>query len=67
MKLILTIFSKKNYMGAVMSLTLAIQAFGRSLNTSVCEIYYHKAAFLLVETVMHKISISIYGKNVPIL
>ena len=37
--------------------------FGKSLNTSLCEIYDHKAAFLLVKTVVHKISISIYGKK----
>ena len=58
-------------MGDVMSHPLANQAetclFGRSLNTSLCKIYDHKAAFLLVKTVLHKISISIYGKNVPIL
>ena len=44
--------------------------FGRSLNTSLCEIYDHKAAFLLVKTVLHKnfnLQFSIYGKNVPIL
>ena len=28
--------------------------FGRSLNTSLSEIYDHKAAFLLVKTVLHK-------------
>ena len=28
--------------------------FSRSLNTSLCEIYDHKAAFLLVKTVLHK-------------
>ena len=77
-------------MGDVTSHPLANQAeaclFGRSLNTSLCEIYDHKAAFLLVKTVIHKhfnlhiwkkrtdiidyivpVSISIYGKNVPIL
>ena len=54
-------------MGDVTSHPLANQAeaylFGRSLNTSLCEIYDHKAAFLLVKTVVHKISISIYGKK----
>ena len=42
-------------MGDVMSHPLANQAevclFGRSLNTSLCEIYDHKAAFLLVKTI----------------
>ena len=28
--------------------------FGRSLNTSLCEIFDHKAAFQLVKTVLHK-------------
>ena len=28
--------------------------FGRSLNTSLCEIYQLKAAFLLIKTVLHK-------------
>ena len=41
-----------------MSHPLANQAkaclFGRSLNTSLCEIYDHKAEFLLVKTVLHK-------------
>ena len=45
-------------MGDVTSHPLANQAeaclFGRSLNTSLCEIYDHKAAFLLVKTVVHK-------------
>ena len=45
-------------MDDVTSLPLANQAeaclFGRSLNTSLCEIYDHKAAFLLVKTVLHK-------------
>ena len=45
-------------MGDVMSHPLANQAeaclFGRSLNTSLCEIYDQKAAFLLVKTVLHK-------------
>ena len=58
-------------MGDVTSHPLANQAeaclFDRSLNTSICEIYDHKAEFLLVKTVVHKNSISIYGKNVPIL
>ena len=45
-------------MGDVSSHPLVNQAeaclFGRSLNTSLCEIYDHKAAFLLVKTVLHK-------------
>ena len=45
-------------MDDVTSLPLASQAeaclFDRSLNTSLCEIYDHKAAFLLVKTVVHK-------------
>ena len=45
-------------MGDVTSHPLANQAeaclFGRSLNPSLCEIYDHKAAFLLVKTVLHK-------------
>ena len=44
-------------MGDVTSHPLANQAeaylFGRSLNTSLCEIYDHKAAFLLVKTVVY--------------
>ena len=54
-------------MGDVTSHPLANQAeaclFGRSLNTSLCEIYDFKAAFLLVKTVVHKNLISIYGKK----
>ena len=45
-------------MGDVTSHPLANQAeaclFGRSLNTSLSKIYDHKAAFLLVKTVLHK-------------
>ena len=45
-------------MSDVTSHPLANQAeaclFGRSLNTSLCEIYDHKAAFLLVKPVLHK-------------
>ena len=45
-------------MGDVTSHPLANQAeaclFGRSLNTSLCEIYDFKAALLLVKTVVHK-------------
>ena len=45
-------------MDDVLSLPLANQAeaclFGRSLNTSLCETCDHKAAFLLVKTVLHK-------------
>ena len=38
--------------------------FGKSLNTSLCEIYDHKAAFLLVKTVVHKnLNLHIYGKK----
>ena len=58
-------------MGDVTSHPLANQAeaclFGRSLNTSFCEIYDHKAAFLLVKTVVHKNLISIYGKKRTVL
>ena len=45
-------------MDDVTSLPLANQAeaclFGRSLNTSLCEIYDPNAAFLLAKTVLHK-------------
>ena len=45
-------------MSDVMSHPLANQAdaclFDRSLDTSLCEIYDHKAAFSLVKTVSHK-------------
>ena len=45
-------------MGDVTSHPLANQAkaclFGRSLNTSLCEIYDRNAAFLLIKTVLHK-------------
>ena len=45
-------------MADVTSHPLANQAeaylFGRSLTTPLCEIYDHKAAFLLVKTVVHK-------------
>ena len=45
-------------MSDVTSHPLANQAeaclFGRLLNTSLCEIYDHKAAFLLVKAVLHK-------------
>ena len=45
-------------MGDVTSHPLANQAepclFGSSLKTSLCEMYDHKAAFLLVKTVLHK-------------
>ena len=60
-------------MGDVMSHPLANQAeaclFGRSLNTSLCEIYDLKAAFLLVKTVVHK-NFNLHNymeKNIPIL
>ena len=58
-------------MGDVTSLPQANQAeaslFSRSLNTSLCEIYEHKAAFHWSKQSYTKISIYIYGKNVPIL
>ena len=45
-------------MGDVTSHPLANQAkaclFGTSLNTSLCELYDHKAVFLLVKSVLHK-------------
>ena len=54
-------------MGDVTSHPLANQAeaclFGRSLNTSLCEIYDHKAAFYWSKQSYTKISISIYGKK----
>ena len=44
-------------MGDVTSHPLANQAkaclFGRSLNTSLCEIYDYKTTFLLAKTVLH--------------
>ena len=59
---------QKKYIQYVTSqILIQSDLFGRSLNTSLCEIYDHKAAFLLVKTVLHKISISLYGKAVPIL
>ena len=58
-------------MGDVTSHSLANQAeaslFGRSLNTSLCEISDHKAAFLLVKTVLHKNFTLHIWKKVPIL
>ena len=59
-------------MGDVASHPLANQAeaclFGRSLNTSLCEIYDHKAAFLLVKTVLHKnFSLHIWIKRTNII
>ena len=42
--------------------------FGRSLNTSLCEIYDHKAAFLLVKTVLHKnFTLHIWKKRTDII
>ena len=45
-------------MGDVTSHPLANQAeaclFGKLLNTSLCKIYDHRVAFLLVKTVVHK-------------
>ena len=37
------------------------------MNTSLSIIVDHKAAFLLVKTVLHKISISIYGRRTKII
>ena len=59
-------------MGDVTSDPLANQAeaclFGRSLNTSLCEIYDHKAAFLLVKTVVHKnLNLHIWKKRTDII
>ena len=57
-------------MKLVKSYALANQVcllFDRSLNTYLCEIYDHKAAFLLVKTVIQNSLISIYGKGVRIL
>ena len=68
--MILGIISKKNYIKLLTSRALANQIcllFDRSWNTSLSKIVHNKAAFLLVKTVLHKISISIYGKDVPIL
>ena len=58
-------------MGDVTSHHLANQAeacmFGRSLNTSLCEIYDHKTAFLLVKTVVHKnFNLHIWKKSTDI-
>ena len=70
--MILTISSKKYYTGDVTSHPLANQAeaclFGRSLNTSLCEIYDHKAAFLLVKTVLDKnFNLHIWKKRTDII
>ena len=59
-------------MDDVTSLSHANQAeaclFGRSLNTSLCEIYDHKAAFLLVKTVLHKhFNLHIWKKRTDII
>ena len=59
-------------MGDVTSHPLANQAetclFGRSLNTSLCEIYDHKAAFLLVKTVLHKnLNLHVWKKRTDII
>ena len=59
-------------MGDVTSHPLANQAeaylFGRSLNTSLCEIYDHTAAFLLVKTVLHKnFNLHIWKKRTDII
>ena len=59
-------------MGDVTSHPLANQAeacpFGRSLNTSRCETYDHKAAFLLGKTVLHKnFNLYIWKKRIDII
>ena len=59
-------------MADVTSPPLANQAeaclFGRSLNTSLCEIYDHKAAFLFVKTVLHKnFNLHIWKKRTDII
>ena len=59
-------------MSDVTSHPLANQAeaclFGRSLNTSLCEIYDHKAAFLLVKAVLHKyFNLHIWKKRTDII
>ena len=59
-------------MGDVTSHPLANQAgaclFGRSLNSSLCEIYDHKAAFLLIKTVLHKnFTLHIWTKRTDII
>ena len=41
--------------------------FGRSLNTYLCEIYDHKAAFPLVKTVVRNSLISIWKRCTDIL
>ena len=59
-------------MGDVTSHPLANQAeaylFGRSLKTSLCEIYDHKAAFLLAKIVLHKnFNLHIWKKRTDII
>ena len=57
-------------MSDVTSHPLAKQSclFGRSLNTSFCEIYDHKAAFLLAKTVLHKnFNLHIWKKRTDII
>ena len=59
-------------MGNVTSLPLANQAevclFSRSLNTSLCKIYEHKAALPLVKTVLHKnFNLHIWKKRTDII
>ena len=59
-------------MGDVTSHPLANQAeaclFGKSLNTSLCEIYDHKAAILLAKTVLHKnFNLHIWKKRIDII
>ena len=51
------------------SQTLANQdcLFDRSVNTSLCIIFDHKAAFVLVKTVIRNSLISIYGKDIQII
>ena len=59
-------------MGDVTSHPLANQAeaclFGRSLNTSLCEIYDYKTAFLLIKTVLHtNFNLHIWKKHTNII
>ena len=60
--MILTIFSRKKIRKVVTSQYSANQAclFKRSLNIFLCEIFDHKAAFLLVKTASHTQNM---GKN----
>ena len=62
------LLQKRKYIKLWRPNIMANQAYlsNRSLNTSLCDIYDHKAAFLLVKTVIHKSLITIYGKDVPV-